>query len=210
MKDVIQAHGIPHTEVDVILISGEEVLFNRPLSDGENIEIFPAGSPVHSSIHLTPQFPKERRFICDVHLGSLARFLRMAGFDTDYQNDFDDDEIVEIAQKENRIILTRDRGILMRNAVKYGYLLRSTDPHTQQEEIFRRFALSSRTAPFTRCMKCNGELISVKKATIVHRLQPDTIQGFDQFTLCNSCNQIYWRGSHFQKMLKRIEILQRL
>ncbi|MEZ4864444.1 MAG: Mut7-C RNAse domain-containing protein [Caldilineaceae bacterium] len=140
------------------------------------------------------------KFILDVHLGKLARWLRLLGFDTLYRNDYDDPEIVEIAACEGRTILTRDGGIMKRRAVIRGYHIQSTNPEEQLRELFACYPLEQQIKPFRRCLACNGLLKSVDKATILHLLEPKTIHYYDEFFRCTDCQKIYWRGTHFTRM----------
>lgn len=207
VKDTIQSQGVPHSEVDIILVNGHSVAFDTHIQEEDHIEVYPVGFPIQqeSLIHLTAETPAERRFICDVHLGSLAKFLRMSGFDTQYRNDLDDDEITYLAEKENRIVLTRDRGILMRNRVIHGHLIRTTDQDEQIIETYNYYKLLPYLSPFTRCMRCNGKLHAVPKEEIVHRLELETVRLFNEFTICSDCRKIYWKGSHYVKMVRLLE-----
>lgn len=140
------------------------------------------------------------QFIADVHLGKLARWLRMLGFDTLYRNDYDDPEIVAIASREGRTILTRDLGIMKRRAVTHGYHVQSTKPQAQLHEVLTKYQLYTQIQPFHRCIVCNGLLQAVDKATIRDQLEPKTIRYYQAFFQCEQCRRIYWRGSHFERM----------
>ncbi len=202
VKDAIEAQNVPHTEVDLILINGEPANFNHKLSDGDRVAVY----PVFESFDISPlknnQTEQLRKpwFILDVHLGRLARLLRMTGFDTLYRNDFEDKEIIKIAAKENRIILTRDKGILKNSLVKKGYYIRSQNPDVQLKEVINRLQLQSSIRFLTRCISCNGILSIVDKRDVEHLLDTDTSKYFDKFLICNNCGHIYWEGSHYQKM----------
>lgn len=140
------------------------------------------------------------KFILDVHLGRLARWLRMLGFDTLYRNDYDDPEIVTIAGQEGRTILTRDLGIMKRRAVTRGYHVQSTEPREQLDEVLTRYQLRNQIKPFHRCIVCNGLLQTVPKEAILSELEPKTILYYEDFFQCADCRKIYWRGSHFERM----------
>lgn len=140
------------------------------------------------------------KFILDVHLGRLARWLRMLGFDTLYRNDYDDPEIVAIARQEGRAILTRDLGIMKRRAVIYGYHVQSTKPQEQLHEVLTRYQLYDQIRPFHRCIVCNGLLHIVAKETVVDQIEPKTLLYYDEFFQCVGCRKIYWRGSHYERM----------
>lgn len=207
IKDAIESLGVPHPEVNCIVVDRQAVDFNYLLQDGDLVKVYPAQiSPDLSSIiALQPPLPKKPTFILDVHLGKLASSLRMLGFDTLYRNDYEDAEIAEISAKEARIVLTRDRGVLMRSLVTYGYYVRSTKPSQQIIEILKRFNLLNLVKPFQRCIRCNGILESVDKQLILDRLPLQTRREIDEFHRCNNCSQIYWHGSHFSRMEKFVE-----
>jgi uncharacterized protein with PIN domain len=143
--------------------------------------------------------------VLDTHLGQLAAYLRMLGFDTLYRNDYPDDELARIASQEQRILLTRDRGLLKRGIIVYGYYVRETDPRRQMVEILRRYQLDGVIAPFRRCIRCNGPLRAVQKADIADRLAPKTREFYQEFSMCAACDQIYWKGSHYERMRQFIE-----
>lgn len=202
VKDAIEALGVPHTEVDLILVHGEPVGFDYQLQTGDRISVYPVFerldiSPVN---RLRPEPLRETRFILDVHLGKLCRYLRMLGFDTYYRNDLDDPEIIERSVTEKRIILTRDLGILKNGKVTHGHFLRSQDSREQLQEVIRRFDLSRQVKPFKRCMDCNGLMTKVDKKEIEDQLKAGTKKCYEKFFRCTSCQKIYWEGSHYQKM----------
>jgi uncharacterized protein with PIN domain len=207
VKDTIESLGIPHPEVDVIVIDGACVDFDFQLQDKQHVEVFPYNREpdVEPLIHLQPPLPENPRFILDTHLGKLAAYLRMIGYDSLYENDYSDEEMAEISVQEDRYLLSRDRGLLKRGIVSRGYYLRSTDPQEQLSEVIQRFDLSNRIQPFKRCMTCNGELNPVKKEEIQDRLEDDTRKYYDDFYICNQCGKIYWQGSHYQHMKSLIE-----
>ena len=202
VKDSIEALGVPHTEVDAILVNGTAVDFRYRLQDGDKVSVFSvADRGKHApDSRLSPQAPREARFVLDVHLGTLASRLRMLGFDTLYRNDYRDAEIVELSVREERIVLTRDRGLLMHKTVTHGYCIRSDQTEEQLSEVLRRFDLYTKVRAFHRCIACNGVLARADKAMIRERLQPKTECFFDEFYVCAECGQIYWKGSHYHKM----------
>ncbi len=207
VKDMIESMGVPHPEVDLILANGESVDFSYSVQNGDRISVY----PMFESIDITPVLrvrPKplrKTRFVLDVHLGRLATFLRMLGFDTLYRNDYDDAELAIISSSEGRILLTRDRGLLKRSIVTHGYCLRTTNPRRQLTEVLSRFDLFGAIHPFQRCLSCNGTLESVAKAAILDRLPPKTRQYYNEFRRCQACDRIYWQGSHYKRMQKFIE-----
>jgi uncharacterized protein len=203
MKNTIHAIGVPHSEVDLILVNGNPADFGYQLQGGEEISVY----PVFESFDISPESRlrakplREIRFIVDVNLGKLAKKLRLLGFDTLFRNDFEDDEIVEISLREKRIILTRDRGIMKKNAVTHGYWLRNDDPGKQLMEVIGRLQLQGQFRPFSRCSNCNGELAEADKESLKDRLHDDTLSYYHEFWECRGCGKIYWEGSHFSRIL---------
>lgn len=202
VKDLIESIGVPHTEVDLIIIDGESVDFSYQVKPDDRISVYPVfGSLDISPIrHCQPQPLRVTRFVLDVHLGRLAAYLRMLGFDTLYKNDYDDPLLADISADEQRILLTCDRLLLMRKQVTHGYFVRSRQPQQQLLEILSRFDLFDNLRPFTRCIHCNGKTRAVNKQSIEKQLLPKTIKYYEEFYQCESCEKIYWQGSHYQKM----------
>jgi uncharacterized protein with PIN domain len=207
VKDTIEALGVPHTEVDLILVNGESVDFAYLLQDGDRVSVYPVFEAIDITplLRVRPQPLREIRFILDVHLGKLANYLRLFGFDTLYRNDYEDAQLAQISRSENRILLTRDKGLLKRSLVTHGYFLRQTNPKRQLREILRRFDLFNLIAPFKRCVNCNGSVHPVDKADIRDHVQSDTLQFYDIFYRCDFCEKIYWKGSHYPKMQAFVE-----
>jgi uncharacterized protein with PIN domain len=207
VKDLIESIGIPHTEVDLIIINGESVDFNYLVMDGDHISVYPVFESLDISPlnHCQPKPLRNTRFVLDVHLGRLAAYLRMLGFDTLYRNDYDDPELAETSANERRILLTCDRRLLMRKQITHGYFVRERQPKQQLLEILNRFDLFNNLKPFTRCMHCNGITQPVNKQKIEAQLLPKTKKYYDEFFQCKTCNKIYWKGSHYLKMKKMIE-----
>ncbi len=207
IKHLIEALGVPHPEVDLVLVNGRSVDFSYLVQDGDQISVYPVFESLDITplVHLRPQPLRETRFVLDTHLGRLAAYLRMLGFDTLYRNDTADEELAQISSQERRILLTRDRGLLKRGVVTHGYCMRETAPRRQLVEVLRRFDLFQTVKPFSRCLRCNDMLQPVSKEAISHRLPPKTQQYYDEFRICQACNQIYWKGSHYQRMQQLIE-----
>ena len=207
IKDIIEAIGVPHTEVDLILANQEPVTFDYHPQKDDYISVYPVFEAIDiGSINLLRPKPlRKTKFILDVHLGTLARYLRMLGFDTLYRNDYKDEEIVHISIKEKRIILTRDLAILKNGKVTHGYFVRETDPKKQICEISRRFDLKDQFKPFHRCMECNGIIRKVDKTAVEKILQANTRKAFQDFFQCTSCEKVYWKGSHYEKMSDLID-----
>ena len=207
VKDVVESCGVPHTEVDLVLVNGESVGFDRLVVDGDRISVFPPFHQldVEQLSRVRPPPLAEPRFVLDVHLGRLAGRLRLLGFDCLYRNDSRDDELAALARKEQRWLLTRDRGLLMRSSVTHGYCLRSQLPTQQAVEVVQRFDLVDRLAPFSRCLRCNGLLREVDKNAVVHRLQARIRSLHDEFRECVSCRHLYWKGSHHPHLTRFVE-----
>lgn len=210
VKNTIQAIGVPHGEIDLILVNGEPVTFNYQLQGEEKISVYPVFESIDISplSHLRPEPLRENKFIVDVNLGKLALKLRLLGFDVLFRNNFTDDEIVDISLKEKRIILTRDKELLKQNAVTHGYWLRNDDPKKQLKEVIRRLQLQNSFRPFSRCTNCNNKLVRADKNHLHGRIPEDTLNYYDQFWECSGCGKIYWEGSHFKHILKWIEKLK--
>jgi uncharacterized protein with PIN domain len=204
VKDAIEALGVPHTEIDLVLANGVPVNFGYRLTHGDRISVY----PVFERLDITelarprPKPLREVRFVADGHLGTLARYLRLLGFDTAWDAHHSDEALVVISVKERRTLLTRDRGLLKRSAVTHGLFVRHDDPRDQMVDIVRRLHLGQRLHPFTRCMACNGRLEDVDKALVAARLSPRTLQDFDDFRRCPDCDRIYWEGSHYRRLLE--------
>ena len=207
IKDLIESIGVPHTEIDLIIVNGESVDFNHPVQNGDHISVYPVFESLDISPlrHCQPKPLRNTRFVVDVHLGRLAAYLRMLGFDTLYRNDYDDETLTELSVDEHRILLTCDRQLLMRKQITHGYFVRNRQPQQQLLEILSRFDLYNNLQPFTRCMHCNGKTRPVKKQEIEDRLLPETKKHYTEFLQCEMCHKIYWKGSHYQKMQRMID-----
>jgi uncharacterized protein with PIN domain len=202
VKDAIESVGVPHTEIDLILVDGESVDFSHLLRGGERVAVYPMfeSLDIAAVLRLRPMPLRDPRFIADVHLGKLARHLRMAGFDTLYTDYWNDDEIVRIAGVQKRTILTRDKGMLRRKEVDRGYFVRATESEAQLAEVIRALQLEALLAPFTRCRECNGVLEDAAKEAVIDRL-PEKVRGFyERFKRCPGCGRVYWEGTHFARM----------
>ena len=197
VKDAVEACGVPHTEVDLLLVNGDSVGFEARLRPGDRVAAYPPFLALDiGAVSLVRPAPLPRRFVLDVHLGRLAELLRLVGFDTLYANDLDDDDLATLAVAGPRWLLTRDRGLLMRRVISHGYLVRASTPRHQLAEVARRFRLATGLAPLTRCARCNGLLTAVDKAAVADRLEQGTRREHDRFARCTGCGQVYWPGSH--------------
>lgn len=208
VKDVIESCGVPHTEVDLILVDGASADFSRGLDCEANVVVY----PVEPSPALFPEKRLQTRgltkFVADGHLGKLVRDLRLLGFDVLYDRDAEDRQLLELMKIDDRALLTRDRRLLMHAVVQHGYYLRSQNPFEQTIEVIRRFELFSAIVPFTRCLRCNARLENVEKTEVIQQLEPLTRIYYEQFRQCMGCGRVYWAGSHFSKLERRIEQIQ--
>ncbi|MET0980461.1 MAG: Mut7-C RNAse domain-containing protein [Telluria sp.] len=206
-KHMIEALGVPHTEVELILVNGESSGLDRLLAEGDRVAVYPTFETFDVSplLQLRDKPLRRLRFVADAHLGGLARLLRMAGFDTLYDNGFDDDEIVVIAQEQQRVVLTRDRELLKRRSVTHGCYLHAIKPAAQFRELFQRLDLAGSAQPFTLCLHCNLPLRPVPKEDVVERLPESVREQHDEFNTCDSCGRVFWKGSHHKRMAAMLE-----
>jgi uncharacterized protein with PIN domain len=205
VKDVIESCGVPHPEVDLVLVNKEPVDFVRLVAQEADIDLYPVQSECQLFKKKRLQVRSFLRFIADGHLGTLARNLRLLGFDVAYDRQAQDRELLRVMERENRALLTRDRRLLMHAIVRNGYCPRSQNGDEQTTEVIRRFDLFDSITPFTRCLRCNASLQKVVKADVVEKLEPLTRIYYEDFRRCTGCGQIYWAGSHFSKLERRLE-----
>ncbi|MEV0673607.1 Mut7-C RNAse domain-containing protein [Mycobacterium sp. NPDC050441] len=207
VKDVLEAMGIPHTEVDLILVNGDPVGFAHRPAVGDRIAVYPMfeALDIGATTRLRPVPLRNPRFVIDVNLGRLARLLRVLGFDVWWSSDADDQMLADISVEQQRILLTRDRGLLKRRTITHGLFVHSQLPEEQTLEVLRRLDLRRRVAPFTRCVRCNGRLAEVTKEAVMDRLEPLTRRYYDEFSRCPDCGQIYWPGTHFASLNRFVD-----
>ena len=210
VKDVLEATGIPHTEVDLIVVNGEAHDFSHRPASGDRVAAYPMfeAFDIGSTARLRPVPLRDTRFVVDVNLGRLARHLRLLGFDVWWSNEADDETLVDVSLAQRRILLTRDRGLLKRRVITHGVFVHSDDPEAQTLEVIRRLDLSERLAPLTRCLRCNGKLAAVSKDEVIDRLEPLTCRYYNDFVRCTHCGRVYWPGSHYVKLLRNVERLR--
>lgn len=208
VKDRIEACGVPHPEVDLIVVNGEPVDFDHHLAAGDRIAVYPRFRSLDVDCPLRPDHPGDR-FAVDVNLGRLAKYLRLIGFDAVSDGRLDDGDLAELAAAEDRVLLTRDRHLLKRSVVVHGYLVREEMPFAQVVEVVRRFNLIGRIDPFARCMECNGVTEAVAKAEVDHLLEPLTRRHFDEFRRCSGCGRVFWKGSHFEQLESVVDRVRR-
>lgn len=207
VKDVIESLGVPHTEVDLVLVNGHAVTFSHLVGDGDRVAIYPVfeSLDVATVTRVRPEPLREPRFLLDVHLGRLAAYLRLAGFDAAQPCDVDDKALAAMAAAERRILLTRDQGLLKRRAVTHGYCVRSDAPVEQLRETITRFDLARRVDPFSRCLRCNVRLGAASPAAIAARVPPRVLAARHRFTACPACGRVFWAGTHHDRMRRLLE-----
>lgn len=197
LKNAIEALGVPHTEVGTVTVNGEPATLQRIVREGDRIEVQPwmkSGSD------------PDLRFLADAHLGGLARFLRMLGFDTLHRNAFDDAEIRRLADEEGRIVLTRDRELLKCREIRRGCYVRGLKPETQLEEVAARYGLAAMARPFTLCLLCNLPLRAADRREVAHRVPETVLSSHQSFSHCPGCERVYWPGSHYERMRERLRL----
>ncbi|MFA5818570.1 MAG: Mut7-C RNAse domain-containing protein [Bacteroidales bacterium] len=209
VKDAIEALGVPHVEVDLILVNSLSVDFSYKLMNADSVSVYPVfeSFDITPVTHLREKPLRNLKFILDVHLGKLAKYLRLCGFDTCYRTDYNDQEIISLSSSDKRIILTHDVELLKNKQVTHGYWIRSQHLNEQLKEVFYRFDLKNQIRPFSRCMECNGLFVDVSKKDILDRLFPRTREYYQKFKKCSDCDRIYWEGSHYEKMKKYIDCI---
>ncbi|REC94658.1 Mut7-C RNAse domain-containing protein [Kushneria indalinina] len=214
LKDLVESFGVPHPEVAALTLNDHPAAFETLIEPLENDHYLIRAWPVRALSDLVmghalqPPRPRPARLVLDVHLGRLARYLRLLGFDVCWRNDFSDEELADTSAAQNRILLTRDRRLLYRRQIVHGYFVRATDPAQQVEEVCRRFELHDEIAGFKRCARCNALLVKVDKASVARRLEARTLLYYNDFYKCKKCCHVYWQGSHFARMSAWIEALK--
>jgi uncharacterized protein with PIN domain len=207
VKNAIEALGVPHTEVELILANGDSVDFGYLVREGDRISVYPKfeAFDIGPLLKVRERPLRSLRFVADAHLGGLARMLRMLGFDTLFRNDFADEEIRMIGACGGRIVLTRDRELLKSRSITHGCYVHSLRPQEQLREVAERLQLASSVQPFTLCLHCNLALTSIPKEAIAERLPPKVAALHERFHWCEGCDRVYWEGSHWERMRQMLE-----
>ena len=202
VKSILESLNVPAGEVDLVLASGLPVDLDHVVGEGERISVYPVYESFDiSGITRVREHPlREPRFVLDCHLGKLAYYLRMLGFDTLYRSDFHDEELIVIASHEQRTLLSRDRALIEERGVSRAYRVGETNPKMQVVEVLKRFDLFTLVRPLQRCLRCNTFLVPIEKSTVLELLPPLVRETYDEFQTCPSCHRVYWKGSHYQRM----------
>lgn len=196
LKHLVEALGVPHTEVGRVLLNGEPATLDRhALGEGDRIEVWPPRPALAASANRAAA-----TFIADAHLGRLARYLRFAAYDTLFRNDWADATLVALAREQGRILLTRDRDLLMHREVRQGCHVHATEPLRQFGELARRLGLGLDGPRANRCLLCNAPLEAVTRDAVAAQLSPRTLAHFDAFWRCPDCARVFWRGSHWERL----------
>jgi uncharacterized protein with PIN domain len=201
-KHMIEALGVPHTEVELILVNGESVGFDHPLAEGDRVAVYPKFErfDIRPLLRVRAAPLRDPCFVADAHLGGLAQLLRLAGFDTLYDNRYPDDEIEAIALAEHRIVLSRDRELLKRRSITHGCYVRALQPHAQLRELFDRLDLAASARPFRLCLACNAPLRPLSREAARERVPEGVFDRHSRFVTCDVCRRVFWEGSHWKRM----------
>jgi uncharacterized protein len=202
VKDLLESLGVPHTEIDLLLVNGEPAGFEQRIASGDRIAAYPVfeAFDISTTTRVRPEPLRETRFVLDVHLGRLAALLRLAGFDAVYRRDATDAELAAVSSGERRILLTRDQALLKRRSVSHGCCVRAVEPRRQLVEVVRRFQLARAARPFTRCTRCNAPLTTASKDDLAGLVPPRSLACFEHFLRCGGCGRVYWQGSHYARL----------
>ncbi|MGH8584252.1 MAG: Mut7-C RNAse domain-containing protein [Gammaproteobacteria bacterium] len=207
VKNAIESLGVPHTEVELVLVNGRSVGLAHRVQDGDRISVYPKFESLDISplLRVRERPLREVRFVADAQLGGVAKYLRLLGFDTLYRNDYDDAKLARISAAEHRIVLTRDRDLLMHRVITHGCYVRALRPDAQLQEVLVRLDLFGSVRPFSRCLRCNGGLVAIDKAALGTRIRETTLQVYNEFWTCRGCNQVYWAGPHFRRLQEVVD-----
>jgi hypothetical protein len=207
VKDLLEGLGVPHGEVDLLLVNGESCGFERLVEDGDRVAAYPVfeSFDIASETKVRPEPLRETRFVLDVHLGRLAALLRLAGFDALYSRNVGDAELADISASTKRILLSRDQALLKRRIVTHGYWVRSTDPAEQLAEVVGRFDLARTARPFSRCTVCNGAMTAATLEEVADRVPPRSRRRHDDYRRCTACGRVYWKGTHYERLQRLLD-----
>jgi hypothetical protein len=207
VKDMIEALGVPHTEIDLILVNGKSVDFAYVPKDVDRISVYPVFESLNiENVTRLRKVPlRKTKFIADIHLGDIVKYMRALGFDVFFNPSFSSRKIIDISKMENRIILTKSRRLLKFKEVTHAIYIRPGTTAEQIKRILDYLDIKDSINPFSRCLRCNSVVKSVPKESIADRIPPKTKEFCDQYTYCKFCDKIYWNGTHYIKMNKAID-----
>lgn len=208
LKHAIEALGVPHTEIGQLTVNGAAAGLDRPVGDGDRIDVYPERAREPAAAPPATRRSEQWRFVADAHLGGLAQLLRLAGFDTCYDNHYRDDEIAALAEREGRLVLTRDRELLKRRAVARGCYLHALQPADQLRELFSRLALAPYMRPFRLCLRCNAPLHALDADAAAPRVPAGVRQRHRRFVECDVCRRVFWEGSHWRRMRALVDSMR--
>ncbi|WP_022669122.1 Mut7-C RNAse domain-containing protein [Desulfospira joergensenii] len=210
VKDIIESQGVPHTEVGRMEL--EKQTRDFAFIPGRTGALDVSGIKPPFDV-LKPGFLRPRplariRFVADVNVMKLGKLMLLLGFDTACSSSFSDPEIADISEREKRIVLTRDTGLLKRKKIEFGRRIRSNLPYEQLEETLVFFGLSGKIRFFTRCSHCNKSLEPRDKADVMALLEPKTQKYFSRFFQCPECKKVFWKGSHYAKIVRKLGTME--
>ncbi|HZW45421.1 MAG TPA: Mut7-C RNAse domain-containing protein [Dermatophilaceae bacterium] len=192
---LVQSVGVPLTEVGDLVVAEASVSWRSRLQEQDQLDVV---------VRARPQpLDGPARFLLDVHLGALTRRLRLLGVEAAYDKDADDNRLVEQAEREDRILLSRDRGLLMRRALRRAAFVRGQHPDAQLADVVERFRPPLQ--PWSLCLACGGTLVPVSKAEVADQLQPGTLRTQERFSRCQTCGHVYWHGAHDAKLQQVVQ-----
>jgi uncharacterized protein len=206
IKDMIESLGVPHTEIDLILVNGKSADFNYILQGQDRVSAY----PVFESFNITDvtrlrKIPLRRhKYIADINLGDIVKYMRVLGLDLYYDPLLSTHEIIEISKREKRVILTKSRKLLKFKDVTHGIFIRPGTTTEQIRQIIDYLDIKDNIKPFSRCLRCNTLLKKVPKEKILDKIPPKTKEICDEYVQCPSCNKIYWKGTHFINMKRMV------
>ncbi len=209
IKDMIESLGVPHTEIDLILVNGKSVDFKYLLQDKDGVSVYPVfeALDITGVTHLRKIPLRKTRFIADNNLGDIVKYLRVLGFDVYFDASHSPREIIEISKRESRIILTRSKNLLKRKEVTHGLYIYPGATGEQVKRIVDFLDIKSGIEPFSRCLLCNNRLKTIAREEIADRIPPKTKAHCNEYTHCKCCDKIYWKGTHFMNMSKVIDMI---
>ncbi|MGD8426637.1 MAG: Mut7-C RNAse domain-containing protein [Balneolaceae bacterium] len=206
VKDLVEAHGIPHTAIFRLTANDKAISLDYNVQPGDIISAYPI-EWVQVTEDIDPIYLQPSCFVADVHLGKLAKTLRLLGFDTYFDPSWNDHHIIEWSNKEHRMILTRDLDLLKNGHTQFGYWVRNQDPEQQINELLQRFKIKEKAKPFSRCVKCNGLLSEVSLSEVENKVPPKVKLWQSRFFQCADCRQVYWRGAHYEKLHDKVKAI---